>query len=450
MNSNLFRQNPLDTLPVPDVPYIIVDTNSYINEIKNKTDDIIRFLKICSFKTCKIVFTPTNDIEIMKFIESFNGDFATYYLQGKSYILKSKSVEAIFSSEINEERNAHFKLGTGMELQDKMALSSIWFHYSVSDRHSKSMTLTQILDILEVYHIKNKIFIGYDFGVLGEFLYDMHKTNAQIPNYKTFWVEFCYLTMAYGSTRPTLENLCQSLDDRVTLINKAVVELKYHSLKTVSNQGTMDLMYHLSYFVILITGSYDNIAWMLNYIFELGFSLQNVTRNQVGLQKKGQKVKSSLPYYKALQSKSPQIFDYLTRPEISGFIDFIYPLREAVQHRSFIKPLTAVKSGNPLTKLIIWFPDELTDELNLNFNPLDFGLDSDISDLMGSSYYNIYLFQQKVHKTFTEIINNIVGMVDLKEVLSLTNEQIAGISDAKDKYNKDPWGGLKIRNSIVY
>ena len=60
MNSNLFKQNPFDTLPVPDVPYIIVDTNSYINEMA----DIISFLKICSFETCKMYsLHPTDDVE---------------------------------------------------------------------------------------------------------------------------------------------------------------------------------------------------------------------------------------------------------------------------------------------------------------------------------------------------------------------------------------------------
>lgn len=419
----MLTKNPLDHVPLPEAPSIIIDTEAFIKQIKNQEKEITDLLKIATLKTCLIIFTPCEDIEAKDILLNFQADIASYYLQGQTYILKAEQTTIGISNETDSVFLDQFKKDTGMEHNDHMALSCHHFHYSVSNRSKNSLSLSQILDVLQVYHVKNKIFEGYEWGELGELFYYMNKTNLQLPNYKKFWIEFCHLKSAFKDKRPIIEELGQSLHNRVSFMNKAIVELKYHSLKTVTDAASTDIMYHLSYFVILVTGSYDNIAWIINYVFDLGCSLDDISRMYVTL-RKPQKIKNNDKFYTNFPLKATAIAEYLLKPEISGFISFIYPLREAIQHRSFIKPLTVGQNKSSRKKLLICFPNELTEELKLNFNPLDFGYDEGTSKLMGRDYYNIYIFSTKFHSMFLDLVNTILRMIDLPKLLDSSNQEM--------------------------
>ncbi|RYE21633.1 MAG: hypothetical protein EOP45_09300, partial [Sphingobacteriaceae bacterium] len=240
--------NPLDHIPLPEKPYIIIDTGAFFNQIKNREKEVIDLLKIATLKTCLIIFTPCEDIEAKEILLSFQADIASYYLQNQTYILKTQQITIGISNETDPTFLAQFKKDTGMELNDHMALSCHHFHYSVSNRRNNSLSLTQIFDILQVYHVKNKIFEGYERGELEESFYYLNKTNLQLPNYTKFWIEFSHLKSKFKDKRPIIKELGQSLHNRVSFMNKAIVELKYHSLKTVTDAASTDVMYHLSYF----------------------------------------------------------------------------------------------------------------------------------------------------------------------------------------------------------
>jgi len=212
----------------------------------------------------------------------------------------------------------------------------------------------------------------------------------------------------------------------------------------------MDIMYHLSYLIILITSSYDNIAWLLNYYYDLGYSLYDKNRTNVKLQAQppygSNKFKQE--YYKKLSNKAPAISNYLLSPRVSSFIDFIYPLRDTIQHRSFIKPLTSHRKNDK--RLLILFPEELTKTLSNYFNPEEFGFDKEHKSLMNRDYYDMYIFIRKIQPIVTEVINDVLGMLNLSFFANLTPEEIADKERSFQNFQSDPWVGKKMRDSIIY
>jgi hypothetical protein len=234
-------------------------------------------------------------------------------------------------------------------------------------------------------------------------------------------------------------------------MNKAAIELKYQSLRTVTNHASTEIMYHLSYFVILVTGSFDNLAWIINYIYNLGFSLNAINRNNVKLQNvyKPQN-KQNETYYKAITAKANQIGVFLLCDKISCLIDFIYPLRDAIQHRNFIKPLTVGSNNRKSDKLLIWFPDDVKIVLKRYFNPEDFGFEAKTSGMMNRDYYDIYIFSKKVHAEIIELINTVCGMIDLTALAPVSQQQIQAINAAKQSFQNDPWVGLKAQQAMAY
>lgn len=95
---------PLDNIPLPVAPVIIVHTLSFEQEILSGQTEIYNLLKIASLKTCPIVFTPINNQVINEILTTFDVDLASYYLENNQYIVKSKYIVAAFRFYLSSSR----------------------------------------------------------------------------------------------------------------------------------------------------------------------------------------------------------------------------------------------------------------------------------------------------------------------------------------------------------
>ncbi|ATP55562.1 hypothetical protein CPT03_03325 [Pedobacter ginsengisoli] len=446
--------NPLDQIPVPAVPIILIHTDSFIEEIKNGAESFKRLFKISSLDTTSIVFTPTNDPRVNQILQEQEVDLASYYLQGNQYIVKSNYIHALFSYETEEEDAKNFLRENGYTLNDSMLIGNRYFHYYVSTLIKNATPIDKILDVLQVFHVKNGIFKSDRNASIGQFFYDLIAVNKQLPSYKNLFIHFNHLKTGYPDDFDTIENLLQSLNDRMILMNKAVIELKYQSLRTVTNNASTEVMYHLSYFVVLVTGVYDNLAWIINYLYGLGYSLEHINRTKVKLQNVHNPTnKPTEAYYKNLLHKAPGICKYLLSDKISCLIDFIYPLRDAIQHRSFIKPLTVSKvssSKKSPVKLLIQFPKDVRKILHRHFSPIAFGFEEDTSRSMRRDYYDIHIFSKTLHSEIIDLVNIICARIDLSELIMLSPEQQNNIENAIKNYEKNPFVGLSVQQDMAY
>jgi hypothetical protein len=450
----LYQINPLDQSPIPGVPAILIHTDSYIEEIKSGEKQIGRLLKIASLDTTDIVFTPTSDLTVQHIFRELELDLASYYLQNNQYIFQSRYKHAGFSYETDEELVKEFLQDKGYTLNDSMLMRNRYFHYHLSRFSQNSTPIDKILDVLQVFHVKNRIFKSDRNTEIGQFFYDLVSRNKQLPAYQALRGEFTYIKAAFPDRAEVLEDLLQSLNDRMILMNKSVIELKYHSLKTVNNNASTEVMYHLSYFVVLVTGVFDNIAWMLNYFYDLGFSLEHSNRTKVKLQNTfNPSNKPTESYYINLFQKAPVISTYLLSEKISCLIDFIYPLRDAIQHRSFIKPLTVSRVSSKIktpTRLLIQFPRDVRGILQRSFSPVVFGFDKDTSDSMKRDYFDIYVFSTALHAEIIEMLNTLCTMVDLGKIVPISQELQNKITNGKENYEINPFVGLRVQDDMAY
>ncbi|MFS2187166.1 hypothetical protein ACCC92_10865 [Mucilaginibacter sp. Mucisp84] len=443
--------NPLDAVPALEAPAMLVHTQSFLQEIRDGRPEMQRLIKIAGLQTCPIIFTPTDDEVVQAILKENDLDVAQYYLQHNEYIVKSKFLHAVFSAETDPELALRFEARHGFSLNDNMLMGNHYFHYHISHSSKRGISLDRALDILEVYHVKSGIFKLRANDITNQFLYDLITVNKVIPNYKSLFIEFYHVKSAFPKYADTIENLLQSLHDRTMLINKCVVELKYQSLRTVTNNASTEVMYHLSYLAVLVTGSFDNLAWIINYIYDLGFSLTENNRIKVKLQNPvyPQK-KHSEAYYKALAVKAMAISSYLLSDKVSCLIDFIYPLRDAIQHRSFIRPLTVGGANRKEDKLLIWFPEEVRQVLQRYYKPESFGFASEMSGLMSRDYYDIYVFSKKLHTEITQLINTVCGLIMLTDIVPVSVQQIQLINETKASLARDPFVGLKPQQFMAY
>ena len=210
-------------------------------------------------------------------------------------------------------------------------------------------------------------------------------------------------------------------------------------------------MYHLSYFVILITSGFDNLAWIINYICDLEFSFTEPNKTKVKLQNVYYALhKPGEVYYKVLAAKAPIINAYLLSDKISCLIDFINALLDAIQHRSFIKPLTVWTNKAKADKSLIWFPDHVKTVLKRHFLPEEFGYDPQTSGMINREHYDIYIFSKKLHAEIIEMVNTVCSLIDLTTLVPVSQRQTQAIITTKHSFQNVPWVGLKAQLAMAY
>lgn len=69
---------------------------------------------------------------------------------------------------------------------------------------------------------------------------------------------------------------------------------------------------------------------------------------------------------------------------------------------------------------------------------------------MSRDYYDMYKFTKKVHSIFLDLIDSILGTIDLPRILNLSPKELNDISEAQDRVFKDPFARSKMRESIIY
>jgi len=139
-----------------------------------------------------------------------------------------------------------------------------------------------------------------------------------------------------------------SLGTRLNFICRAYDKVAFFSLKTANYNDQNAQLYHLAYFVMLITGVFDDLA----HIIEECYHIEIERRTDSGL-----RISKAKAFYESLQSKNADLHEFLNRGDIQTSINAFYPIRDSLQHREFPIGIQFVKFPEDAKNLF-----ELTDE----------------------------------------------------------------------------------------
>ncbi len=121
-----------------------------------------------------------------------------------------------------------------------------------------------------------------------------------------------------------------SLGTRLEFGCRAYDKVAFLSLKTASYDHLNTQLYHLAYFIMLVTGIFDDLA----HIIEEFYHLEIKGRKNIDLRMPpGQKPSK---FYEELQAENATIYAFLTESDTQRDIRAIYPLRDSLQHREFL------------------------------------------------------------------------------------------------------------------
>lgn len=199
------------------------------------------------------------------------------------------------------------------------------------------ISLEQCKEVLRLFLVQRKQFIVCEHEYIDETFYYIYKRKQLFSEFQNYWSAVIKNEVEY--------DWAYALDNRLCMLTMCLDQCKIEAYKRQNNLTVMNLKYHISYLILLITGTFDNLAWIINnqYKLELDRSKIDLRKNQ---------------FKNEIKKKSKAIYGILKSEYVKTGIDAIRELRDRIVHRDFIKTTRYSYSKYKYETSYFWWDDK--------------------------------------------------------------------------------------------
>ncbi len=229
------------------------------------------------------------------------------------------------------------------DLFDYIVASDAW-----CERHKEYdniISYSEVKDILRLFLIQKKDFQMVQNFYVDESLYYIYRHKKLFQEFQNFW------SAILKSKNNTDIDTASALENRLLLFSMCIDNAGIEAYKIQNNITAMHLKYHISYLLLLITGSFDSLAWIINNLYNLGFEIKK--RKQIDLINKD--------FRKAVEQKSSVLHNLLTETDFINQVEAIRELRDRIVHRNFIDTISSGDGAK--RKNYLWIDQIASDKL---------------------------------------------------------------------------------------
>ena len=244
-------------------------------------------------------------------------------------------------------------------------------------------------------------------------LYYRRLLNGNLQNYDKMWA-----TAVYGSNNGIIKDeifdFAKSLSDRCLSLLEVIDEIKYLTLESPNNEAEWDLVNKLNYFFMLITGLFDNLAWLtaLHYSLEKDFHFSKfVLRFQQKNEIKPNK------FHLKIEENNSKLFTLIK--EFQDVMAIFYPIRDSIQHRFVLSGIRVGNIEQKWVKVMVKIDDLTTDNIkaleetnNQEFNSWGLFLINEDSNLIEP-----LIFSKKAINEIFQFTDNYLNYLNLSELI---------------------------------
>jgi hypothetical protein len=336
-------RNPFDRDPqsIPLMRFML-HSNSLSSEILTKGSPAQRLVKLNSFGEVEIMPLPVADDEIRKILNADGLALTEYSSDELSVALKASDgsihdVISPFTKRLPENLWEPIISDSGVVLADLFA-SSICDYLvvgvtepSLKCKVARDNIITaehalELVRILLTAH--NRYYVSTQLRV-NEGFYYLYRFKRLFKEFQYAWTVATY---AHGKgLSEKIHDYLDSLGGRLEFICSAYDKVAFFSLKTADHDVQNNQLYHLAYFVMLITGVFDNLAHIIKESYHIGIKGRMNVSLRISRDDKPKK------FYQEIQSKNAALYEFLTAPDTQRDINAFYPIRDSLQHRELLK-----------------------------------------------------------------------------------------------------------------
>jgi len=245
------------------------------------------------------------------------------YAKGSLTKSEKESVLLVFIQEILYRLTTTDLLITNNEIIVK---NRLWFESHFPGSPVNIMTPDEALQFLDLFaKYKETYYISSNF-TCNRGLWYLYSFKTKVSNFQLPWS-----SVVYGTPIMNGLDILQAFSNRFIDLLRAIDEIGFEYYKGVNNDTMDGMVYHLSYFITLVTGLFDNLAL-------LSLSYYPLQVKGVNSRQKDRMFKISLrnkDFLKALKEKNQDLHDFIKNNK--NFIELFYPFREEIIHRSGLK-----------------------------------------------------------------------------------------------------------------
>ncbi|MEC0090600.1 hypothetical protein [Paenibacillus macquariensis] len=439
----MYNENPFDrdmSDIIKPVISIFIHSNKLKADILVEESNVSKILKLGIFPFINVVCSPTEDTILVEKLQEYQGVKLTEYSycdneKKNFFTLKSENFEKIVLFGEEDKKNIKYK-NSDISLLDIFAAEE-FDYFVINDENpilnddiksQKNLVSPKYgMELIRLLLVNNKLFfVGKNFTV-NEGYYYLYRFKTLFKKYQYAW---SVVVSANSVISDDFFEQFSSLSQRLEFLCRTYDNLSFHDLKKANNDTQKNTLYHFAYFIMLVTGIFDDLAWIIKHLYEL-----NLSKMEIGI--KIPENKESTKFLNNLKLVNMPIYDYLTDVDTRNLIQLFYPLRDTLQHRSFLSGVRVKNNSKNIDKNLFAVPQKTVELIkNSSVTIDDFGIVENIGD---SYYLDAHLFSYKAIQVVADIVNTNLSLIDLERILALLDE--ASILSLEQS-NKDYENGL--------
>lgn len=230
----------------------------------------------------------------------------------------------------NQKAEAEILSGQAPDLFDYVVCSDEW---CVEHKdHKFPVSFSECKEILRLFLVAKKDFALDEHHSCDEFTYYVYRHKFLFHGFQNFWSACC--------SHDQISDWAVALDNRLLLLSSCIDNAKIETYKLQTHTTAMHLAYHISYLLLLVTGTFDNLAWLINNLYNL-----ELDKMKIDLLKR--------EFHHAIKNKSSRLYNILSTTDFINKVTAIRELRDRVVHRNFIDTITVCMTDNQAKKCFL-------------------------------------------------------------------------------------------------
>jgi hypothetical protein len=446
------KRNPFDR-NWDEKPLIkmLVHLDSFVDELLTKETMITSLLELSKFPFLQIVAMPTQDLRIIELFGQKGLEISTYKeykdfiaLETKEFqktVLMGKyddlEIPIVDNSAINR---CDFLVGRDEDF-DYFVTNSKDPYFVCNLKKDRDISHEYALDLIRILLVNLGYFYLLPNYSINEGFYYLYRFKKLFYEYQFPW---SVIVATHGkSTSENVFNQFDSLSMRLELICRAADKTCFFALKSPNNDTQDNTLYHFGYLIMLITGVFDDLAWIINGLYNFNLEKRDVVI-------KVPPHKKSTKFYDLLKSVNQNLHDYLTSEDTQNKIIMLYPIRDSLQHRQFIKGIRYKSQSEGYDKNLFRIPTEAARTLKtISVNDgMEYGL---VFSLEEKFYIEAHTFTLKCVKLIAEIVNNSIRLINWEHYMEvLSDKEKKELYDSKNQFKEGLGKFLGWSNEPLY
>ena len=359
-------ENPFDRDP-QSVPLLrfMLHSNSLSSEILLADSPACRLVKLNCFKEIGIIPLPVADYDIRKILNANGLVYTEYYSCGSDVALKasdgsiynvvSRSPKNIWEPIISDSRVVLADLFAS-GICDYLVVGVTEPSLKCKVARDNIITAEQALELVRILlTAHNRYYISAKLSVKEGFYY-LYRFKRLFKEFQYAWTIATY-AHGKGLSEKTNDYL-DSLGRRLEFICRAYDKVAFFSLKTANHDVQTNELYHLAYFVMLITGVFDDLAHIIEEFYHMRIKGRKSISLRISPNEKPNK------FYQVIQSENATLYEFLTAPDTQRDINAFYPIRDSLQHRELLRGIQYSKDFE-MEKNVFELSGETADSLKM-------------------------------------------------------------------------------------